>query len=142
VTRRRAAIVALLVAALGAAAWASLAPFPSESRTLTFVIAPGTADRLKAGDPFKGLPSPIHLTIGIRDILVLTNDDTVAHQLGPIILGPRQVYRIPFRRPGRLQYACSLHATGVLTIVIAPEPATGLPRLRWRLGTLLGRDHV
>jgi hypothetical protein len=49
------------------------------------------------------LPSPIHLTLGIRDVLVLTNDDEVIHQVGPIILGSRQTYRIPFRRPGHFR---------------------------------------
>jgi hypothetical protein len=65
---------------------------------------------------------------------VLTNDDEVIHQVGPIVLGSRQTYRIPFRRAGRFQYACSLHVTGALTLIIAPEPAAGLDRLRWRLG--------
>jgi hypothetical protein len=89
---------------------------------------------LKAGTPLTVLPSPVHLTLGIRDILVLTNDDEVIHQLGPVILGPRQTYRIPFRNPGRFQYACSLHAAGTLTLLIEPAPAAGLARLRWRLG--------
>ena len=144
-TRRLAAIVVVLVAALGTTAWAVFAPLPPESRSLTFVIAPGTAARLRAGEPFSGLPSPIHLMLGIRDVLVLTNDDTVIHQLGPVILGPRQTYRIPFRKPGRFQYACSLHGTGTLTLVIEPEPTVGLGRLRSRLNRLLapvtGRSH-
>jgi hypothetical protein len=45
------------------------------------------------------LPSPIHLTLGVRDLLVLTNDDVAVHQLGPVILGPRQTYRITVVRP-------------------------------------------
>jgi plastocyanin len=65
--------------------------------------------------------------------VVVTNDDTAVHVVGPIVLGSRQTYRIPFRRPGRFQYACSLHAAGRLTIVVASEPQIGLERLRWRL---------
>lgn len=131
---------AALVVVVVTAAWAAFAPLPAESRSLTFVIPPGTAARLKAGEPLNVLPSPIHLTLGIRDILVLTNDDEVIHQLGPVILGPRQTYRIPFRRPGRFQYACSLHATGTLTLFIEPEPGVGLARLRWRLDRLIARS--
>jgi hypothetical protein len=127
------AATAVVVLGLAAAAWAAFAPLPITSRELTYVIPPGTAARLKAGAPFTVLPSPVHLTLGIRDILVLTNDDEVIHQLGPVILGPRQTYRIPFRRPGRFQYACSLHAAGTLTLLIEPEPVAGLARLRWRL---------
>jgi NMT1-like family len=110
------------------------------ARELTFVIPPGTAARLKEGTPLTVLPSPIHLTMGVRDVLVITNDDEVIHQVGPIILGPRQTYRIPFRRPGRSQYACSLHAAGTLTLVIDPEPAAGLERLRWRLDRFAARS--
>jgi hypothetical protein len=40
------------------------------------------------------LPSPIHLTVDVRDVLVLTNDDEAIHPLGPIVLGSRQTYRI------------------------------------------------
>lgn len=136
--RRRTFIAAgaVLVIALAAAAWAAFAPLPAGARTLTFVIPPGTAARLKAGEPLAVLPSRIHLTVGVRDVLVLTNDDDTIHQVGPIILGSRQTYRIPFRRAGRFQYACSLHAGGALDLVVAPEPAAGLARLRWRLAQL------
>jgi plastocyanin len=142
VIRRRGAVAALavLALALAAAAWAAFAPLPGGSHALTFVIPPGTAARLKAGEPLTVLPSPIHLTVGVRDVLVLTNDDDAVHQVGPIILGSRQTYRIPFRRPGQFQYACSLHAAGTLTLVIAPAPAAGLDRLRWRLDRLIARS--
>jgi hypothetical protein len=134
------AAVAALAIALGTTAWAAFAPFPAAARAVSYVIPPGTAARLKAGEPFNVLPPSIPLTLGVRDVLVLTNDDAVTHQLGPIILGSRQTYRIPFRRPGRFQYACSLHAAGTLTLVIEPEPAAGLDRLRWRLDKLTARS--
>jgi hypothetical protein len=129
-----------LVIALGALAWAAFAPLPETGAAVTFVIPPGTAARLKVGEPITVLPSPIHLIVGVRDVLVITNDDEVIHQVGPIILGYRQTYRIPFRKPGRFQYACSLHATGTLSLVIAPPPAAGVERLRWRLDQLTARS--
>ena len=128
---------AVIVLALAAGAWAAFAPLSTSSREVRFVIPPGTATRVKTGTPISVLPSPVHLTLDIRDILVLTNDDDAIHQLGPVILGPRQTYRIPFRKPGRFQYACSLHAAGTLTLFIEPAPAAGLERLRWRLGHAL-----
>lgn len=137
IRRRGAVALAVLAVALGAAVWAALAPLPEGSHALTFVIPPGTAARLRAGEPLTVLPSPIHLMVGVRDVLVLTNDDDAVHQVGPIILGSRQTYRIPFRRPGQFQYACSLHAAGTLTLVIAPAPVAGLDRLRWRLDRLI-----
>jgi hypothetical protein len=142
VIRRPVAVarLALAVVALGTTAWAAFAPLPEGGRALTFVIPPGTAARLKAGEPLTVLPSPIHLMVGVRDVLVLTNDDDAVHQVGPIVLGSRQTYRIPFRRPGHFQYACSLHAAGTLALVIAPAPAAGLDRLRWRLDQLIARS--
>jgi hypothetical protein len=142
VTGRRTALaaVAVLAVVVGTVAWAAFGPLPRGSRALTYVIPPGTAARLKAGETLTVLPSPVRLTLGVRDLLVLTNDDVVVHQLGPVILGPRQTYRIPFRRPGRFQYACSLHAAGTLTLLIEPEPALGLARLRWRLDRLTARS--
>ena len=127
-------VTAVVVLTLAAGAWAAFAPLSTTSREVTYVIPPGTAARVKAGTPITVLPSPVYLTVGVRDTLVLTNDDEVIHQLGPVILGPRQTYRIPFRKPGRFQYACSLHAAGTLTVFIEPAPAAGLERLRWRLG--------
>lgn len=140
-TRPRATLAATALAVvLATIAWAALAPLPAGSHVLTFVIPPGTAARLKAGEALSVLPSPIHLTVGVRDVLVLTNDDDAIHQVGPIVLGSRQTYRIPFRKPGRFQYACSLHAAGTLALVIDPPPAPGLERLRWRLGQLTARS--
>ena len=137
-TLTRAVVTALVLFGLGAAAWAALAPFDEERRALTFVIPPGTAARMKSGKPPTVLPEVVRLTVGVRDVLVLTNDDTAVHQVGPIVLGSRQTYRIPFRQPGSFSYACSLHAAGRLTVVVAPEPAVGLERLLFRLARLRG----
>src|SRR6185503_18601016 len=77
VTRRPAAIATgiALVIALGALAWGAFAPLPATCAAVSFVIPPGAAARLKAGEPLTILPSPIFLTVGVRDVLVITNDD-------------------------------------------------------------------
>ena len=60
-TRRPAAVapVAGLLILLGSMAWAAFAPLPTGARALTFVIPPGTAARLKAGEAAGVLPSPM-----------------------------------------------------------------------------------
>ena len=136
--RLRVVAAVVVVIGLGAAGWAAFAALPDDAREVRYLVPPGAADRLRAGEALALLPPTIQLTVGVRDILVITNDDTAIHQIGPIILGPRQTYRIPFRRPGRFQFACSLHPAGRLAIVVASEPTAGLARLRWRIGTLLG----
>jgi hypothetical protein len=55
--------------------------------------------------------------------------------------GGRAEARTLFHRAGRFQYACSLHVTGTLTLVIDPAPAPGLARLRWRLATAAGLER-
>jgi hypothetical protein len=129
--RWRRAVTVAGVALVLIVGWLALAPLASGSREIVFVIPPGTQAANRSGRPLDLLPPEIHLTLGVRDVLVLTNDDSAIHNVGPIV--SRQTYRIPFRRPGRFQYACSLHAAGRLTIVVTPEPAIGLERLRWRL---------
>ena len=129
---RRAIAVAVVLLILIAGGLA-VAPLSAGSREIVYVIPPGTLAANKTGKPLELLPAEIHLTLGVRDILVLTNDDSAVHYVGPIVLASRQTYRIPFRRPGRFQYACSLHAAGRLTIVVTPEPPMGFERLRWRL---------
>lgn len=129
---RRAIVVAVAVLILITGGLA-LVPLSAGSREIVYVIPPGTLAANKTGKPLELLPAEIHLTLGVRDTLVLTNDDTAVHYVGPIVLASRQTYRIPFRRPGRFQYACSLHVAGRLTIVVTPEPPMGLERLRWRL---------
>jgi hypothetical protein len=131
--RWRRVLAGALVVLVLAAAWLAFAPLPAGSREMVFVIPPGTRAGTALGRPVDLLPAEIHLTLGVRDVLVLTNDDSAVHSVGPIVLASRQTYRIPFRRAGRFQYACSLHAAGRLTIVVTPEPPVGLERLRWRL---------
>ncbi|HWN03125.1 MAG TPA: hypothetical protein VNQ72_08930, partial [Candidatus Dormibacteraeota bacterium] len=65
-TRRPALLAAAgLALALASIAWAALAPLPVGSHALTFVIPPGTAPRLRAGEAASVLPSPIHLIVGV-----------------------------------------------------------------------------
>jgi hypothetical protein len=132
---RRAAIVVVLVvalAALGAAAWAAWAPLPPEPREVLYVIPTGTAARQARGEPVNVLPSRMRFTLG--DVLVLRNEDDRSVSFGPAVLSAGQTYRVPLRVPIEFQLACSVHPAGAITIEVAPPPAPGWPRLRWRLG--------
>jgi hypothetical protein len=153
VTRRLAIVVAAAVVTLtlAAGAWAAFAPLATGSRELTFVIPPGTAARLKGGTPPTVLPSPIHLTVGVRDVLVITNDDEVVHEVGPIILGPRQTYRIPLSPPRAIPvrmlaprggYAHARHRPRARGRARAPALAPGsIQRTVMTLGSLIGAPN-
>jgi hypothetical protein len=123
--------------ALAAALWASLTPIRSASRDEIFEIPKGTWARRMAGDPVEILPDQIRLTLGVRDILVLQNHDDVPQIFGPTLMMPGQSFRLPFALASSYQFACTAHASGQMTILVDPFPATPWARLRWRMRELL-----
>src|SRR5579872_5799352 len=62
---------------LGAIAWVALMPVETDSNERVYVIPKGTFARRMAGEKFEPLPSEIHLTVGVKDVLVLRNEDDV-----------------------------------------------------------------
>ena len=135
-TRRRAArIVAsvLAIAAIAVVAWAAFAPVPvAAGREQPFVIPKGTWAKRMAGDPVEILPQRIRLTLGINDVLVLTNHDEVPQTFGPALLMPGQSFSLPFELASQYEFACTAHASGQMTIMVDPFPASPWARLRWR----------
>jgi len=126
--------LALLVAAALAAAalWAMFAPLPGGSRDQLFEIPAGTYARRAAGDKVEILPSEIRLTLGVKDVLVLRNLDTVPQTFGPVLIMPGQSFRLPFNQASDYQFECTAHASGRMRIVVDPAPDAGWRRLAWR----------
>jgi hypothetical protein len=121
---------------LGLTAWAALTPVSSPSRDEIFEIPKGTWARRMAGDPVEILPDQIRLTLGVKDILVLLNQDDVPQIFGPTLMMPGQSFRLPFAQASSYQFACTAHASGQMTILVEPFPATPWARLRWRVREL------
>src|SRR5687767_7298288 len=86
----------LLAIALGTLLWAMFAPIRVASREYLFEIPKGTWERRMKGDKVDILPSRIVLTLGVRDILLLRNSDTVPQIFGPVLIMPGQDFRLPF----------------------------------------------
>ena len=122
--------------ALGLTAWAALTPISSPSRDEIFEIPKGTWARRMSGDPVEILPDQIRLTLGVKDILVLRNQDDVPQIFGPTLMMPGQGFRLPFAQASSYQFACTAHASGQMTILVEPFPATPWARLRWRVREL------
>jgi hypothetical protein len=110
-----------------------VAPIHTSSRDQLFEIPKGTWKRRMAGDQVEILPSTVRLTLGLRDVLLLRNSDTVPQQFGPVLIMPGQDFRLPFETVSENQFACSAHASGQMTVIVEPLPNPGLARLRWRL---------
>jgi len=134
------AILALVVALLAATiAWAAFTPVTPDSREAVYVIPKGTWERRMAGEKLDILPQEIRLVLGVRDILVLRNQDNVPQQFGPVLIMPGQSFTMPFRQASTYQFACSLHVSGQLIVRVEPSPAPGWERLRWRIAGMGSR---
>jgi hypothetical protein len=130
VTQRRVLIAAVpLLAALAAA----FLPLPATSRDELFEIPPGTWDRHMAGINKDILPRVVHLTLGVKDVLVVRNQDRVPQTVGPVLIMPGQQFRMPFEVPSENQFDCTAHSDGQLTVLVDPEPTPGIARLSWRV---------
>jgi hypothetical protein len=117
---------------LGALASAAFLPVTFASREETFEIPKGTWARRMAGDKVEILPSHVYLTVGIRDVLLLKNLDEVPQIFGPTLMMPGQSFRLPFDTASSYQFACTAHASGQMTVVVAEQPNTPWRRLAWR----------
>ena len=135
--RKHWALIPMAGCALGVTAWAALIPIRSASRDEIFEIPKGTWARRMAGDRIEILPAEIRLTLGVRDVLVLRNRDEVPQIFGPTLMMPGQGLRLPFTVASSYQFACTAHASGQMTILVEPFPATPWARLRWRVRELL-----
>ena len=138
---RQWALLLLAGAALVLGAWAALTPIRSASRDEIFEIPMGTFARRMSGDEIEILPDEIHLTLGVRDVLVLKNLDEVPQIFGPTLMMPAQSFRLPFAVASSYQFACTAHASGQMTILVEPFPATAWARLRWRVRELLRHEQ-
>ena len=132
-----AALLALLGACFG---WAAFAPLQAASRDQLFEIPKGTWERRMKGETASILPERITLTLGVRDVLLLRNSDTVPQMFGPVLIMPGQDFRLPFGQAGEHPFDCTAHASGKMTVLVVEAPAAGPARLRWRLHSLLNSN--
>ncbi len=128
--------------------WFGFAPIDrreqNAAREEIFEIPQGTWARRMSGDQVGILPDEIRLTLGIRDVLVLRNRDDVPQIFGPTLMMPGQSFRLPFTQASEYQFACSAHASGQMTVIVDPYPATPWARMHWRVRELireLGRNE-
>ncbi len=126
-----------LILMLALLAWGALAPVGRGSRDELFEIPKGTFARRMAGDKVEILPSEVRLTLGVKDVLLLRNSDTVPQIFGPVLIMPGQDFRLPFETASENQFACTAHASGQMTVLVVPHPDPGWERLRWRVQGLL-----
>jgi hypothetical protein len=72
---------------------------------IELVIPHGTADRIAAGESVPSLPDNMQFLQG--DTLVVVNQDTVSHQMGPIWVPPNSSGTLAMETPQSYSYACT-----------------------------------
>lgn len=131
--RVRAWIFIPLAVSAACVGWAAFSPVKvPATRDELFAIPEGTWARRRSGDLVDILPSRIRLTLGVNDVLLLRNLDSVPQTFGPTLLMPGQSFRLPFEVASEYQFACSAHSSGQMTIIVDPFPGSPLGRLGWR----------
>ncbi|MES2127046.1 MAG: hypothetical protein V4463_07215 [Pseudomonadota bacterium] len=126
-----------LLLALAGVLWGAFAPVAGASRDQLFNIPKGTWERRMKGDKVEILPDTIRLTLGVKDVLLLRNSDTVPQIFGPVLIMPGQDFRLPFEQAADYPFACTAHASGQMTVRVLPLPDPGWTRLRWRIENLV-----
>jgi hypothetical protein len=109
-----------LGALLVAVAWTAFgAEQTSPPRDVQLTIPAGTASLIAAGKP-SAIPSQIQLTQGDR--LILANEDAVTHSVGGWSVNAGQSLTILADSPIASVFACTIHKSGSLAIIVTPRP--------------------
>lgn len=127
----------LAAAALVLLLWGTVSPLRYPTRDMLFEIPAGTYAKRARGIDAEILPANVRLTLGVQDVLLLRNRDSVPQVFGPVLIMPGQDFRLPFEQLGDYDFACSAHASGQMRVQVVAPPDPGLARLRWRLGQLV-----
>jgi hypothetical protein len=94
--------------------------------TIELLIPEGTAERVAAGQDAPEIPAEMSFVLG--DVLVLRNEDTVAHTLGPLYAPAKGSASMTLSQADHFALACSFSTTQYLGLNVRP-PTTLRTRL-------------
>ena len=90
-------------------------------QTVQLVIPPGTSEQVSRGQSI--LPADMVFVVG--DTLLVVNQDTVAHTLGPLYIPPGTSASLSLDQIGNLAYSCSFQPTNYFGIEIQAALTVG-----------------
>jgi len=96
------------------------------SQTVELTIPSGTASKIEAGLEPPGIPVEMSFVLG--DVLLVHNQDSVGHSLGPLLIPPGVSASMPLDQADNLALSCSFTASKYLGLDISP-PTTLSTRL-------------
>jgi hypothetical protein len=93
-------------------------------KTVELVIPAGTADRVAAGQSVSTIPESMVFMMG--DTLVVKNEDTVDHQLGPVWVPPGSTASLALEKPNKYAYSCSFIPSKYLGLDVRQATTIGV----------------
>ncbi len=100
----------------GGRAAAVAAASASDAADFSYVIPPGTGDRIDRGEPVDIIPGNLDARVG--QVLRIVNEDTRGHLVGPFFVGKGETMTQRFASAGTLSGACSIHPSGQITVTV------------------------
>jgi hypothetical protein len=90
---------------------------------VTLVIPPGTAQEVARGEQPPSIPANMVFVVG--DTLVVKNEDSVQHELGPLFIPPGASASLPLNVSQKYAFECSFVSTKVFGIDVTQALDTG-----------------
>lgn len=90
-------------------------------KVITLVIPMGTADKVARGEKPPGIPANMKFVVG--DTLIVKNEDTADHQLGPLWIPASASAQLSLDRVESLAYECSFQPGKYLGLDVS-QPLT------------------
>ena len=84
--------------------------------TVTFVIPPGTQEKLEAGEEAVDFPNEIILNAG--DTIVIENQDNAVHSFGPFTILPNTTLTKRFDTARVYENSCTFHQDKTMKLVV------------------------
>ncbi|RIK08324.1 MAG: hypothetical protein DCC49_08950 [Acidobacteria bacterium] len=89
----------------------------STGRIHSFVVPAGTGERLDRGEVIEIVPRTLDVKVG--DTLIIRNEDSRTHTVGPVVVRAGETAEQNFTRAGVVEGECTVHPEDKFTIRIS-----------------------
>lgn len=86
-------------------------------RIHSFVVPAGTAERLAKGEKIEIVPRTLDVKVG--DTMIIKNEDSKTHTVGPVVVRAGETAEQNFTRTGVVEGECTVHPDDKFTIRIS-----------------------
>ena len=85
--------------------------------TYSYTIPLGAGAALDAGEPLEILPGTLEAEVG--ESIMIVNEDTRGHNVGPWFVGEGETLRQTFSSEGSFEGICTVHPSGQLVLIVS-----------------------